>query len=229
MTSEHIISIIDTNSQRRQSIVRIIFELGWHAEPYESPNEFMMREPSRGIVMIEASKNQLQSVIAMLDEADVRIPVIGFSETPAPSEIVEAVLIGATGYLAWPFGKVEVVNAITVIGRIVQAGSMGEMEAKAERRRNAKILLATLTMRESQVLDQMLDGFSNREIGVSLNISPRTVEIHRHNLMRKLHARRAGDAVRIAMEAKHQVAALNSAAMFSIFDRISMDANSRAA
>ena len=55
--------------------------------------------------------------------------------------------------------------------------------------------------REHEVLELMVEGDSNKEIGRRLGISPRTVEIHRGNMMRKLNARSPSDAVRLAMYA----------------------------
>jgi two-component system, LuxR family, response regulator FixJ len=56
-----------------------------------------------------------------------------------------------------------------------------------------------LTPREREVLDQIVAGCSNKEVGRRLKISPRTVETHRASLMTKLGARNAADLVRIAM------------------------------
>jgi len=58
---------------------------------------------------------------------------------------------------------------------------------------------SSLTERESEVLLCIAWGLSSRESGDALGISPRTVEIHRLNLLRKLDARNAADAVRIAI------------------------------
>jgi two-component system response regulator FixJ len=53
-----------------------------------------------------------------------------------------------------------------------------------------------LTLREQQVLEQVVQGASSKEIAHALNLSPRTVEIYRSNLLHKLGARNAADLVR---------------------------------
>ena len=68
----------------------------------------------------------------------------------------------------------------------------------------AKARIRRLTTREREVLGQMVDGETNTAIGKKLSISPRTVEIHRSNLLLKLHARNSLEAVRIALEADLQ-------------------------
>jgi two-component system response regulator FixJ len=60
-----------------------------------------------------------------------------------------------------------------------------------------------LTPREREVLVQLIGGASNKEAGQTLGISPRTVEIHRRNLMHKLKARNVADLVRIVMRARY--------------------------
>lgn len=69
----------------------------------------------------------------------------------------------------------------------------------------ARNRLSALTEREHQVLHWLSEGNSNKSIARHLNISPRTVEIHRSNMMLKLGARHAIEAVRLALHANHPV------------------------
>ena len=56
-----------------------------------------------------------------------------------------------------------------------------------------------LTPREREVLEQIVDGASNKQIGRDLGISPRTIEVHRARIMVKLGAKNAADLVRIGL------------------------------
>ena len=62
-------------------------------------------------------------------------------------------------------------------------------------------MLGKLTPREREVLDGLARGFPNKTIAYDLNISPRTVEVHRAHLMEKLEVRSLSDALRIAFAA----------------------------
>jgi FixJ family two-component response regulator len=62
-----------------------------------------------------------------------------------------------------------------------------------------------LTRREREVLEQFTSGASNKEAGRTLGISPRTIEDHRANIMKKLGAKNAADLVRIVMTAQQRV------------------------
>ena len=61
--------------------------------------------------------------------------------------------------------------------------------------------ISMLSNREREVLDRLTQGCSNKVIARDLDISPRTVEIHRGNMMEKLGARHAAEAVRLQLEA----------------------------
>ena len=66
----------------------------------------------------------------------------------------------------------------------------------------ARDRISKLSAREREVLDWLAEGSSNKAIARELEISPRTVEIHRANMMNKLGARHAAEAVRLRLEAK---------------------------
>jgi FixJ family two-component response regulator len=66
----------------------------------------------------------------------------------------------------------------------------------------ARDRIASLSVREREVLEWLAQGSSNKVIARELDISPRTVEIHRANMMHKLGARHAAEAVRLKLEAK---------------------------
>jgi FixJ family two-component response regulator len=87
-----------------------------------------------------------------------------------------------------------------VLGRVAR-----EARAHAEARSKmfeARARIRDLSPREREVLDRLADGFSNKAIARDLAISPRTVEIHRANMMEKLGAGHPSDAVRVRIEAR---------------------------
>jgi two-component system, LuxR family, response regulator FixJ len=103
-------------------------------------------------------------------------------------------------------------GALSFIGTPTDASGLADAIApiafEAERRREvlqraveAYRSLMRLTERERQVLDGIVSGESSKAIARELEISPRTVEIHRSKLLGKLGARNAADAVRLKVEA----------------------------
>lgn len=73
--------------------------------------------------------------------------------------------------------------------------------AQRARAAEARQRISRLSLREREVLDRLADGCSNKAIARDLDISPRTVEIHRMKMMGKLGARHAAEAVRLRIEA----------------------------
>jgi two-component system response regulator FixJ len=76
-----------------------------------------------------------------------------------------------------------------------------DAEGRASRAADAAVLIAGLTGREVDVLKGLARGLPNKTIGYDLGISPRTVEVHRANVMTKLNVKSLSEALRIAFAA----------------------------
>ncbi|MBN8500098.1 MAG: hypothetical protein J0M19_02975, partial [Sphingomonadales bacterium] len=124
------------------------------------------------------------------------LPVIAFNEGPSTSQIVRAVLSGALDYIEWPCDTAKIMTAIELAE--AAAASIGSLRLREARARSR---VQRLTRREREVLEGVADGLSNRLIGERLHISPRTVEIHRANMLNKMGASHTSEAIRIAIEA----------------------------
>ncbi len=136
------------------------------------------------------------SLLNHMGRSGLWLPVIGFAESPTTRMVVQSVLDGAIDYIAWPFEREEILKVVS------------EAEEKAETLGSAKLREAMarsrvdrLTKREREVLAGVAGGLSNRLIGEKLAISPRTVEIHRANMLTKMGAHHTSEAIRIAIEA----------------------------
>jgi FixJ family two-component response regulator len=122
-------------------------------------------------------------------------PVIAFSEQPDAPKIVQAILDGAIDYVTWPIAGKDL--AATLERALERAERIGNAKAREV---TARARIRKLTRREREVLSGVASGLSNRLIGQSLAISPRTVEIHRANMLKKLGADHTSEAIRIAIE-----------------------------
>lgn len=132
----------------------------------------------------------------------VRILVLSMHDEPAMvKQVMDA---GADGYLIKSAGREEVLLAI----REVHAGrkhyGSGVMESfmkQGVKASEGSALLKDLSEREVEVLAALAEGLGNKEIGEKLFISPRTVDTHRTNLMKKLDTHNVAGLVRIAIKA----------------------------
>ena len=131
-----------------------------------------------------------------MGDQNIPLPITFYSAEPAPERIVQAMQLGAWDYLKWPFDPRLLDASLRTLAAI------GDRLIGEHRRRiEAKAKVDRLTGRETDVLRLMVQGYANKNIAMDLDISPRTVEIHRGNMMRKLQASSTSDAVRIALYA----------------------------
>lgn len=135
---------------------------------------------------------------AALSAKGVTLPVIIMTGHGDVTLAVRAMKAGAVDFIEKPFQKA------VLLGAIEQAfARLNHEVANRDQAQEAAIKLQALTPREREVLDGLAKGLPNKSIGYDLNISPRTVEIHRANLMTKLGVRSLSEALRIAFAAEN--------------------------
>jgi FixJ family two-component response regulator len=185
--------IVGGESRSRAEQARTAFALGQHAEVYADLEELVQRRPNQGIVLSAESGTPggVRRLIDRLGDCGVWLPVVITAPAIELERVVSAIRAGALDYLALPLdtGRLDGrLRAIATEAASYQARR--RIEAEARRR------IVRLSRRERQVLALLSAGQSNKEIAQRLEISPRTVEIHRGNMMTKLGATHPADAVR---------------------------------
>lgn len=189
--------LIDSDLRRRASVSHALSPLRIHVEPFETIDELAEAWPRSGVVLIRDGTGQVRELIARMAACGEWFPIVAFHEEPTTSQVVQAILDGAVDYIAWPFDAAELAETLDrADSRAAGLGNIRLREALARSR------VARLTDREREVLRFVANGLSNRLIGKQLSISPRTVEIHRANMLNKLGAQHTSEAIRIAVEAE---------------------------
>ncbi|MCU0866041.1 MAG: LuxR C-terminal-related transcriptional regulator [Planctomycetes bacterium] len=121
-----------------------------------------------------------------------RLPVVFMSGMARVSEAVRALKLGSVDFIEKPFEPLEMLStierAIELDSRNRRAGSEHD---QLERRFSA------LTPRENEVMEEIVQGAANKEVAAKLGLSPKTVEVHRANVMRKTQARSLAELVRM--------------------------------
>jgi two-component system, LuxR family, response regulator FixJ len=188
--------LIDSQTHRRAAVCHALARSEFYVEPYEGTAEIEAHWPRGGVILVEDDAGHIRELLEYMAEHNRWLPLIGFAEKPSPQRVARAVLDGALGYLAWPCTPAEIEEA--VIEAEQNAELLGSFRLRQARARSQ---IKKLTRREQQVLSAITEGLSNREIGERLAISPRTVEIHRSNMLNKVGANHTSEAIRIAIEA----------------------------
>lgn len=198
MNARHTLHFIDAEARNRAAAARLAFELGHHGEVYEDTAEMVGHCPAEGIIIArdDQCEHGMAGMIGALSDGDIWLPIIAVSQMPDIAKAVAAIKAGALDYLVMPLHSADLAQALDRVA--------GEAQAQAIARRRmmeARSRIAGLSHREREVLDWLAEGGSNKIIARALAISPRTVEIHRANLMEKLGARHVTEAVRCKLEA----------------------------
>jgi FixJ family two-component response regulator len=190
--------ILDGDSARRAQLARLAFAAGHHAEIYASTAELLSHSPSGGLVLAhdDPPGEAIGNLIAAMMRAGQWLPVIGVAEAPETDFAVIAIKAGALNYIAVPQQIAPLNATIASAAREAEAYRIHRARAADARQR-----ISRLSLREREVLDRLAEGCSNKAIARDLEISPRTVEIHRMKMMGKLGARHAAEAVRLRLEA----------------------------
>ncbi len=212
MNELQIIHYVEPESRLRAELARTTFSLGFHAEVYADLAELSERSPRRGVIALHEpsgipghhdeptesdDSNRVARALDYLADRGVWLPLVVMTENPSTSRVVTAIKAGALDYLPLPLERARLAAMLERIG--------DEARAHAEARRRmieARSRIGNLSAREREVLDWLTRGCSNKSIARQLAISPRTVEIHRANMMVKLGASHPAEAVRLRLEAR---------------------------
>jgi two-component system response regulator FixJ len=192
--------IVDDDSAVRDSLRMLLEAAGYVVRGFEAAQSFLSdADMSRGCLVVDVRMPgmgglELQEELA---RQSISLPVIvitGHGDVPLA---VRAMTAGAVDFIEKPFDDRRMLDSIA---RALEIGNqkrsrLGEAHA-------ARDLLALLTSRERDVLVQLVKGQPNKIVAHELGISPRTVEIHRANIMDKLQARNLSDIVRTALAAE---------------------------
>ena len=188
--------LVDSNFRRRAAISHCLAGTNIHVEPFEGIEEIRRRWPQGSILLVGDEHETIHDLFAAMTESGHWLPIVAYAPEPSIPRVVQAILAGALDDLDWPFGETEVRAAIS----LAETSGAGIGSAKL-REAMARSRVQRLTRREREVLAGVADGLSNRRIGERLEISPRTVEIHRANMLNKMGASHTSEAIRIAIEA----------------------------
>lgn len=201
MTPDRIIYLIDDEEAIRRSAGFMLRSSGYTVRTYASGDDFLReaRDLPPGCVLLDVRMpgSDGLAVQQRLNEQGLTLPVVMLTGHGDIAMSVRALKAGAVDFIEKPFEKAELIAAIGEAFQRLDSGDRHRLDAA-----EAIVRLAVLTPRERDVLDGLVKGLPNKTIAFDLDISSRTVEVHRANLMSKLGVRSLSQMLRIAFAAE---------------------------
>ncbi len=195
MNAASSVSVVDDDPLVLRAVGRLLHSVGLAVETYSSAQEFLARagRGRPGCVVMDLSLpelNGLQLQQALCDAADSR-PVVFISGQGSVPASVEAMKAGAVDFLVKPLNEGKFLSA-------VRAALEKDRAARARQAGQAAVLarLATLTMREGQVLRHVIAGKLNKQIAAELGTAEKTIKVHRARMMHKMGVGSVAELVR---------------------------------
>ena len=200
MAEKRTIHLVDDEDSIRRSAGFMLRTAGFEVETYASGVDFLKvaQHVAPGCILLDVRMPGMDGleVQARLRDSGVALPVIVLTGHGDVGIAVRAMKGGAIDFIEKPFEKAELLAAIAAAMAWLDTADQ-RLDEGAE----AKVRIAALTGRERDVLEGLARGLPNKTIAYDLEISPRTVEVHRANLMSKLDVRSLSEALRLAFAA----------------------------
>ncbi len=197
--SNSVVHLIDDDADVRRALSFLLGTAGQTVRIYESAAEFLDQDLKAlsGCLVTDVRMPGIDGLelLKRLAAGGIRLPTVvmtGHADVPLA---VEAMKLGALDFIEKPFADEILLAAIRIAVARGDRAQQADGESAQVRGR-----LASLSPREHDVLNGLLAGHPNKTIAFDLGLSPRTVEVHRANVMTKMAASSLSDLVRMTLQ-----------------------------
>lgn len=198
--SDATVFIVDDDQAVARSLRWLIETVQLNVETFASAQAFFDGyDPSKaGCLVLDVrmpGMSGLELRERLAAQGAYHLPIIFITGHGDVQMAVRAVQAGAFDFIEKPF------NDQDLLDRIQRAIAFdADQRARESQRAQLRSLFASLTPREREVLDLVVEGMPNKGIANALGLSTKTVEVHRAKVMEKMHARSLSDLVKMAMQ-----------------------------
>jgi FixJ family two-component response regulator len=200
-SQEPVVHIIDDDEAVRDSLNMLLDSVDIANRQYDSAQAFLNSDfaSSSGCIVLDIRMPGMSGMELQekLNDMGVKLPIIfitGHGDIPMA---VEAMKRGAIEFVQKPFREQELLDCINHALQMDSDRRLSDNEIEAVRRR-----VESLTPREKQVMEMIVEGKANKVIAFDLDLSQRTVEIHRAHVMEKMQTKSLAELVRMVMVAE---------------------------
>jgi FixJ family two-component response regulator len=193
-----VIYVVDDDDGMRRALDTLLSTVGYKTAVYSRPTEFLakFKPDAPGCLVLDIRMPDMSGleVQQQLNRMGSMMPVLfitGHGDVPMA---VQAMKEGAFEFIQKPFRDQDLLDRINHALK-----QDAENRSTVARRAEVQHRLETLTPRERQVMDMVVNGAANKVIAIDLNLSERTVEIHRAKVMEKMGARSVAHLVKLQL------------------------------
>ena len=194
-----LVHIVEPDPQVGAALASILLRHGYLAQAHQTAARFLTEARlESGCMLLDLKLSDMSGdkLMEELARRGVALPVIAMAAPGDAAAAIRAMKLGAFDFLEKPLGEDELVAAVE---RALDAWRADEDRRQARAAADAR--LQSLSPRERQILQGLLGGLSNKAIARILGLSPRTVEMHRANMMDSLGLTSLPEALRLAIDA----------------------------
>lgn len=198
--SNGMVFVVDDDDSVRKSLRRLLTSSNYESEVFKSADEFLTRAAHRGascvivdVQMPGLNGLEFQQALIQRRRDEQLVFITGHGNIPMCAQVMKA---GAVDFLPKPFKPRELLKCVE---RALSRST--EQRARAASKNDARQLFDLLTPREFEVMQLVITGMLNKQIGGELGMAEKTVKVHRGRVMQKLGVTSVADLVRLAQQA----------------------------
>jgi FixJ family two-component response regulator len=200
-SSTPFVFVIDDDESVRRGLKRFLRSANYENEVFKSASDFLARPPHPGpacvivdVQMPDINGIDFQQALIQRRREEQLVFITGHGNIPMCAQVMKA---GAVDFLPKPFKSRELLKCIEdALHR-----SAGQRSRAAERN-EARRLLDLLTPREFEVMQLVIRGMLNKQVGGELGVAEKTVKVHRGRMMQKLGVASVAELVQLVQKAE---------------------------
>ncbi len=198
-SADVVVHIVDDEEPVRNSLAFLLGSAGFAVRTHATASAFLEIASGirNGCLVTDLRMPDIDGVelLRRLRESNMMLPAIVVTGHGDVQMAVEAMKNGALDFIEKPFSDTVLIDSI---GRAVEMAS-SQLDAESAMARTRE-RLASLSEREFQVLQRVVEGQANKTIAYELGLSPRTVEVYRAGVMNKMQAKSLAELVKMVMD-----------------------------
>jgi len=195
-----LVFVIDDDESVRKGLKRLLRSANYESEVFKSASDFLARPPHPGpacvivdVQMPGVNGIDFQKALIQRRREEQLVFITGYGNIPMCAQVMKA---GAVDFLPKPFKSRELLKCVEhALDRST------EQRRGAAERNEARRLLDLLTAREFEVMQLVITGMLNKQVGGELGVAEKTVKVHRGRLMQKLGVTSVAELVHLVQRA----------------------------